>query len=180
MLDNPLVIFYSDKVYLGGEHRFLHKNHVYEEASRIPFAVRYPPLVAAPRVEDRLIQVIDLAPTIYELAGIAQPSGVDGRSLVPLLRGTSDWRDAILLEGWPDIKNGDDPSTSDEPAAETDAQKKEQMHYQAIRTAQYVYVITDNDSDELYDTMADPYQITNLVNDPKHKRILRILRKRLK
>lgn len=168
-LDNTIVVFYSDNGYFWGEHRLVHKNHVYEEASRVPFALRYPPLVAAPRVEDRLIQVIDLAPTIYELAGIAQPSGIDGRSLVPLMRGTNDWREAILLEGWLDDGTTDEDPQSDRPA-----------HYQAIRNEQYVYVETDNNTPELYDTIADPYQIANLVNDPKYRKIVRQLRKRLK
>ena len=180
-LDNTLVVFYSDNGYFWGEHRLLNKNRVYEEASRIPFAVRYPPLASAARMEDRLIQVIDLAPTIYELAGIAQPTGVDGRSLVPLMLDASDWRDALLLEGWPDIKGNEDGSSAEgEPSAQTDAQKEGEAHYQAIRTEQYVYIITDNDTAELYDTIADPYQLANLVNDPKHRRILKQLRKRLK
>src|SRR5262249_23598072 len=68
-LDNPLIVFYSDNGYFWGEHRLLHKNRVYEEASHGPFALRYPPLVTTPREEDRLIQVIDLTPTIYDLAG---------------------------------------------------------------------------------------------------------------
>src|SRR5207237_2540833 len=92
-LDNTFIVFYSDNGYFWGEHRLLRKNRVYEEASRGPCAIRYPALVAEPRLEDRLVAVIDLAPTIYELAGISIPSDVDGRSLVPLLRGSTEWRD---------------------------------------------------------------------------------------
>ena len=172
-LDNTLVVFYSDNGYFWGEHRLLHKNRVYEEASHGPFALRFPPMVSTPRTEDRLIQVIDLAPTIYELAGVPMPGDVDGRSLVPLMQGTGDWRDAILLEGWPGVKNDDDEATGA-------SRDKTAAHYQALRTEQYVYVVTDNDTPELYDLKADPYQMTNLVNDTHYKKTVKKLSKRLK
>src|SRR5262249_2226000 len=154
---NTLVVFYSDNGYFWGEHRLIHKNRVYEEASHGPFALRYPPLVSTPRVDNRLIQVIDLAPTIYDLAGIPMPDDVDGQSLVPLMRGTSQWRDGLLLEGWPGARE----------------------HYQALRTDRYVYVETDNDLPELYDTITDPYQLNNLVNDPNYASVVADLRDRL-
>jgi len=179
-LDNTLVVFYSDNGVFWGEHRLLHKNHVYEEASRIPFAIRYPLLIAQPRVEDRLIQVVDLAPTMYELAGISIPSDVDGRSLVSLMSGTTDWRDAILLEGWPGTITSDGALNGDDAGREADDQQNVDIHYKAIRTEQYVYVETDNDSPELYDTIADPYQMVNLVNNRKLKKIVKSLRKRLR
>lgn len=176
-LDNTLVVFYSDNGYFWGEHRLLHKNRVYEEASHGPFALRFPSLVQTPRLEDKLIQVIDLAPTIYELAGIPIPNDVDGRSLVSLMRGTSDWRDAILLEGWPGVKDDDD---EDEATAAPLKKAIAPAHYQALRTDQYVYVETDNDTPELYDIKADSYQMTNLVNDPRYKKIVKKLSKRLR
>jgi arylsulfatase A-like enzyme len=153
-LDNTFVIFYSDNGYFWGEHRLLRKNHVYEEVSHGPFALRYPPLVPKPRIEDRLIAQIDLAPTIYELAGIPMPTDVDGRSLVPLMRGTKQWRDGLLLEGWT-------------------------QHYQALRGERYVYVETDDDLAELYDTEDDPFEVNNLVNDPTYDSVVAALRKRL-
>jgi arylsulfatase A-like enzyme len=158
-LDNTFIVFYSDNGYFWGEHRLLHKNRVYEEASHGPFALRYPPLVASPRTDDRLVQVIDLAPTMYELAGIPIPNDVDGKSLVPLMRNSAEWRDALLLEGWPG--------------------NNESEHYQSIRTERFVYVETDNDTSELYDTHADPYQLNNLINDAAYKKTVKNLSKRL-
>jgi arylsulfatase A-like enzyme len=162
-LDNTLVVFYSDNGYFWGEQRLLHKNRVYEEASHGPFALRYPPLVSTPRVEDGLIQVIDLAPTIYQLAGIKIPDDVDGKSLVPLMQGTSEWRDGLLLEGWPGQQEGE--------------------HYQALRTERYVYIETDNDTAELYDLNHDPFEMNNILNDPNRpdaRKIAKKLGKRLK
>ena len=177
-LDNTLVVFYSDNGYFWGEHRLVNKNRVYEEASHGPFALRYPPMVSTPRTEDRLIQVIDLAPTIYQLAGVPMPADVDGRSLVPLMLGTDFWRDALLLEGWPaNQSNSIEASRARvRPSARTQDQGD---HYQAIRTEHYVYVETEGDSRELYDVRADPYQLNNLAIDPRYKKVVRKLARRL-
>jgi N-acetylglucosamine-6-sulfatase len=155
-LKNTFIVYYSDNGYFWGEHRLTEKNRVYEEASHGPLAIRYPPLIAAPRTENRLIGVIDLAPTIYELANIPIPPDVDGHSLLPLMQGTTQWRDAILLEGWP-----------------------KGQHYEAIRTSDYVYVETPGDKAELYDLKRDPYQMHNLVDNPGYIALVEDLKYRL-
>jgi arylsulfatase A-like enzyme len=174
-LDNTLIVFFSDNGFFWGEQRLTGKNQVYEEASRGPFALRYPALVTTPRVEDRLIQVIDLAPTIYELAGIAIPADVDGKSLVGLMSGANQWRDAILLEGWPA-----DSNDSNEAETASVRQTSNNLHYQAIRTEQYVYVQTDDDTSELYDLLADPFELHNLAKDRSYRGVVKKLRGRLK
>jgi arylsulfatase A-like enzyme len=156
-LNNTFIVYYSDNGYFWGEHRLTGKNRVYEEASHGPFAIRYTPLIAARQTENRLIGVIDLAPTIYELANIPIPPDVDGHSLLPLMRGTNQWRDAILLEGWP----------------------KDDQRYEAIRTSDYVYVETPGDKAELYNLKLDPYQIDNLVDDPSYIDLVAALKYRL-
>ena len=71
MLDETIIIYLSDNGMFLGEHRFpIGKIYVYEESMRVPFAVRFPALINSSRVESRLVGNIDIAPTIYELAGI--------------------------------------------------------------------------------------------------------------
>jgi N-acetylglucosamine-6-sulfatase len=154
-LKNTFIVYYSDNGLFWGEHRLTAKNRVYEEASHGPLAIRYSPLITTPRIENRLIGVIDLAPTMYELANIPIPPDVDGHSLVPLMRGTEQWRDAILLEGWPG------------------------QHYKAIRTIDYVYIETAGDKPELYDLKREPYQVHNLVDDPRYIDVVKDLKNRL-
>jgi arylsulfatase A-like enzyme len=158
-LDDTFVVFYSDNGFFWGEHRLaLEKNHVYEEAHHVPFAVRYPPLVASSRVDASFVANVDLAPTMCELAGIPVPDGMDGRSLVPLLsQNGAAWRDAMLLEGWPD---------SGGP-------------YRALRTDGMLYAETAGDLPELYDLASDPYEMTNLAADPDHAADVETLRRRL-
>ena len=144
-LDNTVIIFISDNGLHWGEHRTDNKNTPYEEAVKVPFAMRYPALIPTPHVEDRLVANIDIAPTIYELSETAVPETVDGVSLVKLFRGQV-WRSAILLEAWPD-----------------------RGHWAAIHTGDAVYIETDNDLPEYYDLTVDPFQIENSINDPKYQ-----------
>jgi arylsulfatase A-like enzyme len=154
-LDNTLVVFMSDNGYFWGEHRLTGKYRVYDEATRVPLALRYPPLVPVARTVAELVANIDIAPTLYELAGVPLPADVDGLSLVPRLKGTSPWRDALLLEGKPGPR------------------------FQAVRNKHYVYVENKNDRSELYDLQADPYQLNNLVDNPSYADIIKRLRARL-
>jgi arylsulfatase A-like enzyme len=157
-LGDTFVVFHSDNGFFWGEHRIAKvKNHVYEEAHRVPFAIRYPPLVAAPRTDASLVANIDLAPTMCELAGIRTPANMDGRSLVPLLRGGAPPRDALLLEGFPDV-----------------------IPYRALRTDHLVYSENEGDIAELYDLAADPWQKRNLVRNPSYAADVAELRRRLR
>jgi N-acetylglucosamine-6-sulfatase len=169
-LDDTLVIYLSDNGHFWGEHRIpWGKNSVYEESSRVPFAVRYPRLVAKPRAETRLVANIDIAPTIYDLARIPIPTGVEGRSLVPLLTDGSktnpsvSWREELLLEGW----------------APPELVKAGRAPYAAVHTGRYVYVETEGDRSELYDLMSDPHQLQNYIDNPAYARVVSDLKPRL-
>ncbi|MFN2383263.1 MAG: sulfatase [Gemmatimonadota bacterium] len=166
-LGDTLVIFLSDNGYLWGEHRLTKKAVAYEESVRVPFALRYPRLVTAPRAESALVATIDIAPTIYELARVEGAGSVDGRSLVDLLGGPAGWRDALLLEAWPD-EGGHDPDAPDRSPA-----------WAAVRTDRHVYIETVGDRSELYDLTADPFQLENLAEDPDQASVVAALRARL-
>lgn len=161
-LDNTVIFFLTDNGVLWGEHRMFGVYVPSDNSSRIDLALRYPPLVPAPRTESRLVANIDIAPTIYQLAGIAIPADVDGLSLVPLLDGTGSWRQDLLLEVWPDPLLGMPfPPTV------------------AVRTDRYVYAESEGDRPELYDLQADPYQLENRASNPAHAAIVADMRQRL-
>ena len=145
-MDNTVIIFISDNGKHWGEHRLDSKSTAYEESVKVPFALRYPALVPKPYTEDKLVANIDIAPTIYELSDTPIPKTVDGLSLVKLLSGKGDWRDHILLEAWPD-----------------------RGHWQAVHTENNVYIETDNDLSEFYNLETDPFQMDNMIHDPKYQ-----------
>jgi len=143
MLDDTFILFISDNGKFWGEHRITSKNGMYDEASRVPFAIRYPPLVSSPYIDgEHVVANIDIAPTVLELANIPIPASMDGLSLVSLLSGKTDWREGVLLEGWPP-----------------------RGVYAAVHTNRYVYAETVDDKAEFYDLQIDPYQLQNRIDD---------------
>jgi arylsulfatase A-like enzyme len=155
-LDNTVIFFISDNGLFWGEHRLTGKVWPYEEAIHVPMAIRYQKLSPKARKQHTLVANIDLAPTIYDLAGIAKPHEVDGLSLVPLLKGQSINRKDLLIEAWPGAG-----------------------HYAGVRNERYKYIETDYDLPELYDLEQDPDELENKVNDPAYARVVDGLRARL-
>ena len=150
-LDNTVVIFSSDEGYFYGEHGLSAERRLaYEESARIPLLVRYPKLIRAGRSIDQFALGIDLAPTLLEIAGAPAAKDMQGRSLVPLLRGEKiPWRNSFLIEYFSDKVF---PRVLD-------------MGYQCVRTEQwkYIHYVDLNGMDELYDLKADPFERKNVI-----------------
>jgi len=163
-LDDTLVIFTSDNGYFWGEHGLGDKRAAYEESIRIPMVVRYPKLIRARAVRDDAVLNIDVAPTLLEVAGAPPAPAMQGRSMLPLLQGRSGgWRRSFLAEYFHEPQFPRVPS------------------WQAVRTDRWKYIrYTElKDMDELYDLKADPYEMRNLVADPKAAGALRQMRAEL-
>lgn len=167
-LDDTVFVLTSDHGYWYGEHGLsVERRLPYEEAARIPLLVRYPRLVKAGSLIDDMSLSIDLAPTLLELAGFEPPHTIDGRSLVPLLKGErpGDWRTSFLIEYYTD----------------TVFPRVFKMGYKAIRTERYKYIhYTELEGmDELYDLKSDPYEMRNVIDDPAAQATLGELKKEL-
>ena len=155
-LDNTVVIYISDNGKHWGEHRLDTKSTAYEEAVKVPFAMRYPPLIPTPYVEGKIVGNIDIAPTVYDLSETKMPDVIDGMSLVNLINGNGEWRSSLMLEAWPD-----------------------RGHWMSMHTEQYVYIETENDKSEFYDLAVDPYEMENAIDDPQYQSIIQELRQEL-
>jgi N-acetylglucosamine-6-sulfatase len=153
-LDNTFVLFLSDNGATAGEHGLANaKNCPYEECIKLPFVVRYPPLVEQARVESNLVLNVDIAPTIAQLADIEPAHEVNGISIAELLSDASvAWRDSVLIEHWP----GEEGLSSEIP------------YFESIRTAEWKYVRYETGEEELYNLATDPFELENLVGDPKY------------
>jgi N-acetylglucosamine-6-sulfatase len=146
-LSNTLIFYLSDNGIQEGEHRWTSKRVPYEESIRVPFAVRYDPLIHDPhRDVTHLVTNIDIAPTIEQVAGIG-PTPMDGMSLVPLLTQASPrWRQKFLIEHLPRR------DTQPPPA------------YCGVHTINYSYVYYATGEEELYDLQKDEWEQTNVAS----------------
>lgn len=82
---NTIVVIWSDHGFLLGEHAIWGKHCLYEQSLRSPLIIRKPGMSAAGVVSDSIVETVDVLPTLADLAGIAMPDALDGKSLVPQL-----------------------------------------------------------------------------------------------
>jgi N-acetylglucosamine-6-sulfatase len=144
-LSNTLIVFTSDNGYLFGEHRFQGKPFPWRASHRVPFLLRYDPLIETPSRSAALVLTIDLAPTIVAVTG-AQAPPMDGRSLVPLLeQERSEVRSRAVIES---SRGGQSPS------------------YCGTRSRYSVFVRYATGEEEFYDYRRDPWELKNAIADP--------------
>lgn len=153
LAENTIVIYTSDQGFFLGDHGLFDKRFMYEPSLRAPFVVRWPAVIQPGRVEKDMIINTDFAPTFLDAAGLATPADMQGRSLLPLLRGETpaDWRKSMYYRYY------DDPSEHNVRA-----------HY-GVRTERYklIYFWT-KDQWELYDLAKDPNELNNVYGDPAY------------
>ena len=93
---NTIVIYSSDQGFFLGEHGWYDKRWMFEESFRMPFLARWPGHIRPGSRPAGLIQNIDYAPTFLQIARLPCPDDVQGRSLVPLMKGNdSNWRTSL-------------------------------------------------------------------------------------
>lgn len=95
---NTLVVYTSDQGFFLGEHGLYDKRLMYEPSLQMPLLVRWPGVIEAGRVEDRIVLNLDFAPSLLDAARLVAPPRMQGRSMLPLLQGQpcADWRRAML------------------------------------------------------------------------------------
>ena len=159
ILDETIIIFIGDNGFFFGEHGLTEKRLAYEEAIRIPFIVRYPPLIEAGTTSEVSALSIDIPPTFLAMAGIPIPEEMQGQSLVPVFQGNElgKPRPSLLFEFWPE---------QDLP--------RRSCWWKAVRTDRwkFIHYYTEPFINELYDLRADPFEMNNLINDPDHTNIV--------
>ncbi len=161
---NTVVIFASDHGMYYGDRGLSDCWQLNEQSIRIPLIVFDPRADEGKRgiVHEEMVLNIDVAPTILELAGLRAADEMQGKSLVPLLRGKEvEWRKEFFCEHRFD--------RADIPKSEG----VRTQHWKYIRyyERQPVY-------EELYDLLADPHESCNLAEDPQFSDQLTRLRRR--
>lgn len=168
LLDNTIVLFTSDH----GNH-FKTRNQEYKRSCH-ESSIRVPALLTGPGFSEgkeirELVSLIDIPPTLLDAAGIPVPPDMQGRSIVPLVRGDD--------SAWPD---------------DVFVQISESQVGRAVRTKRWKYGVTAPGLDGkasasssryveqyLYDVQSDPYEISNLIESEAHKEVAQHLKSRL-
>jgi N-acetylglucosamine-6-sulfatase len=191
-LRNTYVIFTSDNGFFFGEHRLIGgKFLAYEPATHLPFLIRGPHIRAGSE-SGELVQNIDVAPTVLELAGAQADKSIDGRSLVPFLRDpelrtlrpllyesfveTSDVNEngAIIERG----RSGQAAARASRGASASILTPPKD--YEGIRLGPYKYIAWPNGEKELYDLEKDPNELNNIVRIPNYFPIRNYLHRELR
>jgi len=164
LAQNTIVIYTSDQGFYLGEHGWFDKRFMYEESFRTPLLIRYPEMIRPGSINDDLVQNLDLAETMLDVAGVAIPEEMQGLSLMPLFKNNNKgWRDALYYHyyEYPGIH----------------AVKR---HY-GIRTTRYklIHFYYDIDEWEMYDLEKDPHELHNIYNAPDYAKVQKQLHKRL-
>jgi N-acetylglucosamine-6-sulfatase len=171
--NNTYIVFSSDNGFHMGEYRLLDgKQTAFDTDINVPLVITGPQ-VADGRAVSGLASNIDLAPTFDAMAHAPVDPKTDGVSLLPLLSGHTppDWQRAVLIE-----HHGTNDAPGD-PDAQSQAQA-DPPSYEAIRTADALFVRYVGGFEEYYNTDLDPYELDNLGGSrapPYLKRALRAL-----
>ncbi|MFB3789662.1 MAG: sulfatase [bacterium] len=162
--ENTLVIYLGDNGYSLGHHGRFEKHTMFEEAVRAPLIIRLPGQERFDPVAGALVEFIDLFPTVMEFCGGTPPREVEGRSLLPLLKGeTNQGRESVFSE-----------YNDNEEAM--------------IRTRQYKFIYSTGKRErqdgyktglplpgrirKLYDLLNDPHEMKNLAQEEKHQELI--------
>jgi arylsulfatase A-like enzyme len=170
LADETIVVYTSDQGFFLGDHGWFDKRLMYEQSLSMPFLIRYPPVIRAGSTNDDIVVNVDFAPTFLELADVPIPAHVQGRSFVPLLRGATpaDWPTSMYYRYW----------------MHDDAAHRAPAHY-GVRTRTHKLIAYYNDPQgqpggdgpteppewELYDLVADPQEIHNIIDDPSSRAV---------
>lgn len=158
LASETVVLFVSDHGELLGDHGLMCKGpFLYDGLLRVPMIWRWPGRWDARSVVEGLCGLVDVAPTLYELAGVPAPTGTQGSSLVPVLRGdAARVRDWVLVE----FQSGYRPH----------------LKLKALVTPEHKLVhYAGQPYGELYDRVHDPGEFVNHYNDPDYRRVQRRL-----
>jgi uncharacterized sulfatase len=164
LADNTIVVFVSDHGYHLGEQGQWMKQTLFERSARAPLIVAGPGVSAKGRSSSRIVEFLDLYPTIADLARVSPPSGLHGRSLTPLLKDPqAAWNHPALTQ----VRRGGGEGAF--------------MGY-SVRTEKWRYTEWDNGKrgTELYDEVGDPGELHNRAADPKFQKTVTEMQRTLR
>jgi N-acetylglucosamine-6-sulfatase len=199
--ENTVFIYTADNGYFLGDHRLRDKRYAYEESMRIPMLISWPKVIKPGSKIEEYVLNTDIAPTILDIAGVKVPETMQGRSILPLLKGeqVKNWRKEFLFEYYRDPRYPGTPSlvaVRDErykyvESYTTEHEKKyfdmpRHKNLKHLRDKEYVFELydlkkpgRDFNKDGKPDFALDN-ELTNLIDDPQYAKIREQMVEKLK
>lgn len=177
--DDTIIVFTSEHGEMAGDHAMLEKRSMYEEAARVPLLMRIPG--SAPdtqRASQRIagsVSLVDLVPTLLDVSGTGTDAAPDlqGNSLAPVIHGNADLSDNDVFVQW----NG----MGDRNLGTPEINRMASMPWRTVITPdRWKLNLCATDRCELYDLNADPHEMTNLFDAPKHRDRVRDMAARIR
>ena len=166
LTDNTIIVYSSDQGFYLGEHGWFDKRWIFEESLRTPLVMQWKGVTKPGTVNKDLVSNLDFAETFLDAAGVPVPAEMQGRSLVPILRGQrpADWRTSFYYQyyEWP-------------------TPHRVRPHYGVV-TDRYKLVRfygTNEDYWELFDRQKDPHELKSVYADPSYAKTRTELEKEL-
>jgi len=162
---NTMIIYTSDQGFYLGEHGWFDKRFIYDESFKTPLLIQWPGHIAPGSTNDEMVQNLDFAQTLLEVANIEAPGDMQGESILSLLKSENTWtREAVYYHYY-----------------EYPAVHMVKRHYGIVsKTYKLVHFYYDVDEWELYDRLKDPSELHNIYDDPAYASIVTQLKLELK
>jgi arylsulfatase A-like enzyme len=165
LADDTIVVYTSDQGFFLGDHGWFDKRLMYEQSLSMPLLIQYPKEVSPGSVNNDIVVNVDFAPTFLDLMHVEVPATVQGRSFAALARGqpVADWPTSMYYRYW----------------MHRDGAHRCPAHY-GVRTRTHKLICYYNDpldqpgangpvdpvEWELFDLVADPLEVDNVIDDP--------------
>lgn len=154
LAENTIVVYASDQGFYLGEHGWFDKRFMYEESLRTPLVVRWPGVVKAGSVENKMVSNVDFAETFLDAAGIEASERMQGRSFLPMLAGEppKEWRKSFYYHYYEGEKR------------EHHVPKHEGVTTGEAKLMRF-YTIGEW---QMFDLKKDPHELRNVWDDPEY------------
>ena len=171
LLEDTLVVVTSDQGWLMGEHGLFGKRCFYEQSVGAILIVSWPGHLPEGKVIDDPVELIGVMPTMLDAAGIKPPPGVQGHSLLPLIRGDEDAPDAVFSEI--------DFSKSMYPCLRMPNSRRVMVRTRHWKMSYFIGRVGDARDGDLYDLTNDPEERRNLWKDKTYAHVVAKLEARV-
>lgn len=177
LMDNTIIVFWSDHGYNLGEHGQWQKQTLFEKSSKQPLLISAPGF-ARDAATNAIVQMVDIYPTLAEMTGLDAPDDLDGHSLVPLLKNPgAEWNyPAFTIQARtlnPNAREGQSKYSFNPNLRSNNPT----IYGRSVRVERYRYTEWDEGREgaELYDYETDPNEFNNLVKNPEYKDLIKKL-----